>query len=86
MLFDLNTLCNEQEISALNWLWENHRELERRFQEQDYLFDYPDYGGMPEDLSATLYGDLVDWVQESTQLGFPTTQQNFMRQALKHQL
>ena len=85
-MFDLNQLLEDREKDAIIWLWNNRALLEERFQNDDYLFDYPDYGGMSEDLLSTLSTELVDWVQENTQLGFPTNQLSFMRQAIKAQL
>jgi len=84
--FDANEFLSDNEKQALLWLWENREEIERRYQEDDIMFDYPQYGGMPEPYYATLSGELVDWVQERVQSGFPSNKPNFLRKAMKYQL
>lgn len=81
-----NNLLSDTEWQALLWLWEHRQEIEDRYSQQDIIFDYPQYGGMPEPLKAILSSGLVDWVQEQCQRSFPNEQLNFLRAAARHQL
>lgn len=47
------------------WLYENRNSLKEKFEADDYwIFDYPDYGGMPKKLSNQLNSALVDRIQD----------------------
>lgn len=53
-------------IELVTWLqemvdhfWSHKKEV----LDDAYVFDYPDYGGLPKRISNRLYGDLVDSLQ-----------------------
>lgn len=47
----------EQIIDAL---WEKRAQVK----EEDYYFDYPEYGGLPKKVAHRLMSDVVDAIQE----------------------
>jgi hypothetical protein len=42
-------------------LWENRKQL----QDEDFYFDYPEYGGLPDRISDRLSSHAVDIIQET---------------------
>jgi len=47
------------------WLYENKNSLKEKLKAEEYwVFDYPDYGGMPKKLSNQLSSALVDRIQD----------------------
>lgn len=56
----------EMRIELVPWLqemidyfWEQRAQIVN----EDFVFDYPDYGGLPKRISNKLYSDLVDVLQ-----------------------
>ena len=53
---------NKSMREAILWLAKNRRRLEK--EKSPYSFDYPDYWGMPKNISSRLSSENVDWIQE----------------------
>jgi hypothetical protein len=73
----IDELLSSREQNAIVWLWENRQRLEQDFSQRDLIFDFPDYGGMAESGSKVLSGDLVDYIQDIVQTGFPEKKEFF---------
>ena len=53
-LLNLDDFLTQEEQKAILWVWQNHSALEQAYLKRDYIFDFPDYGNIPEDLSPFL--------------------------------
>ena len=51
-------------IEASDYLWENRKVLNKEGDE-GWVFDYPDYGGLPKRCAMKLSSGTVDWIQEN---------------------
>jgi len=70
-------------IDAINYLWEQRKQLPE-------VFDYPDYAGMPPKTAKILSGDFVDVVQyfwddkSPNRLGKFKNKKHLIREILGH--
>jgi hypothetical protein len=75
-------MTDDRTMFFTGFTWEENKEIHKAVQNsyrdsngdiEDFLFDFPDYGGLPDNISQRLTGEQVDYLQESQPTTFEQT-------------